>query len=290
MDLHPSIYQRVKKIHGAPSPFPIRHEEMLSCRTSGNVVELVSSLGKWCATEKGINLAQQRGMAQVLVTGRDPDGVAVTRRMEMHFLRGLRAPPLPCLAPQCYNHWSFGGLLGYWRTFIPRFVISLCLLQQLTGKKVVRQGTKRQQEAFDGCKNALIEHAQLHSPEQGYPFELEGTIPDNTVSGSWRRTGVENQKEPVGRWSEAFHGSPTHHNPTSPLTLHPLGVPDSRVLVFRVSSTSPCALSRGDGIGTVLLASPARHPIEVQPGKAQGTAPQSVRAIPPRVRSSNPWP
>ena len=70
-------------------------------------------------------------------------------------------------------------------------------LQKLTGKKVGWQWTKQQQETFDACKNASIEHAQLYTARRGYPFELEVIILDDAVSwGLWQMTGPKNQKEP----------------------------------------------------------------------------------------------
>jgi len=41
-------------------------------------------------------------------------------------------------------------------------------LQTLARKKVGWQWTKQQEEAFDACRNALIEHAQLHTPRQEF--------------------------------------------------------------------------------------------------------------------------
>lgn len=60
-------------------------------------------------------------------------------------------------------------------------MIFICLLQKLTRKKVAWQGTKQQQEAFDAYKTAMTERAQLHTPKRGYPFELDVTIPDDTI-------------------------------------------------------------------------------------------------------------
>lgn len=88
-------------------------------------------------------------------------------------------------------------------------------LQKLTGKKVGWQWTKQQQETFDACKNASIEHAQLYTARRGYPFELEVIILDDAVSwGLWQMTGPKNQKEPVGFWSKALQGSAVHHTLT----------------------------------------------------------------------------
>uniref|UniRef100_A0A8C3K197 ribonuclease H n=1 Tax=Calidris pygmaea TaxID=425635 RepID=A0A8C3K197_9CHAR len=184
--------------------------------------------------------------------------------------------PVPITVKQLQ---TFGGLLGDWRTFIPHLVILICLWRKLTRKKVVWQGTKQQQEAFDACKDALTEHAQLYTPKQGYSFELV-TIPDDTVSGLWQMTGMKNQKEPVGFWSKALQGSAIHHNPTS-LILHPLLISNSRVFVFQVSLVNTCASSRGDSIGMLLLVLQTQHRIEVHSEKAQAIALQSVWAITP---------
>lgn len=67
--------------------------------------------------------------------------------------------------------------------FIPHLVVLMHSLQKWTGKKDVWQWIK-QQEAFDACKNALIEHAQLYTPRQGNPFELEVTILDDSLVGA----------------------------------------------------------------------------------------------------------
>ncbi|XP_014809726.1 PREDICTED: uncharacterized protein LOC106895111 [Calidris pugnax] len=185
--------------------------------------------------------------------------------------------PVPITVKQLQ---TFGGLLGDWRTFTPHLVILICLWQKLTRKKVVWQGTKQQQEAFDACKDALIEHAQLHTPKQRYSFELV-TISDDTVSGLWQMTGMKNQKEPIGFWSKALQGSAIHHNPTSPLVLHPLLISNSQVFVFQVSLVNTCASSRGDSIGMLLLVLQTQHLIEVHSEKAQAIALQSVWAITP---------
>lgn len=134
-------------------------------------------------------------------------------------------------------------------------MISTCPLQKLTRKKVVWQGTKQQQKAFDACKNGLIEHLQFCTPTRGHPFELEVIIPDDIVSRGLRQmTGLKNHEKPVGFWSKVLQGSTTHYIPNS-LILHPLLISDSQVLVFQVSSRNTCALSRGDSIGMVLLLS-----------------------------------
>ncbi|KAK2511509.1 hypothetical protein Q9233_016920 [Columba guinea] len=67
---------------------------------------------------------------------------------------------------------------------------------------------------------------------------------------------------------------------TTSLTLHPLLISDSRVVVFQVSSMTTCALSRGDSIGTVLFVSQTQRHVEVQSEKAQAMAFQSVWSNP----------
>ena len=76
--------------------------------------------------------------------------------------------------------------------------------------------------------------------------------------------------------------------PTSPLMLRPLLISDSWVLLFQVSSTKICALSRGDSTGAVLLVSRTQHQAEVPSEKAQAIALQSVWAITPRWLSNLP--
>lgn len=108
---------------------------------------------------------------------------------------------------------AFVGLLGYWRTFILYLAILMRPLQKLTRKKAVGSD-QQQQEAFDACQSALIEHARSYTPRQGYPFELEVTILDDGVSWRlWQTTGLKNQKEPLGFWSKALQGSATHYTP-----------------------------------------------------------------------------
>lgn len=120
--------------------------------------------------------------------------------------------PVPTTVKQLQ---TFLGILGCWENFIPHLVVLMRPLQKLTRKKVGWQWTKQQQETFDACKNASIEHAQLYTPRRGYPFELEVIILDDTVSwGLWQMTGPENQKEPVGFWSKALQGSAVHHTLT----------------------------------------------------------------------------
>lgn len=86
--------------------------------------------------------------------------------------------------------------------------------QKWTGKKVVWQWTKKQEEASDTCKNVLIEQPKLHTPRQGNLFELKVTILDDKVSwGLWQSTGLKSQKKSVGFWSKALQGSAIHYNP-----------------------------------------------------------------------------
>lgn len=66
--------------------------------------------------------------------------------------------------------------------------------------------------------------------------------------------------------------------PASPI-LHPLLISNSQVLVFQVSSTNICALSRGGSTETMLLVSQTPHRFEVQSEKVQTRALLSMWAI-----------
>uniref|UniRef100_A0A663EYR4 Uncharacterized protein n=1 Tax=Aquila chrysaetos chrysaetos TaxID=223781 RepID=A0A663EYR4_AQUCH len=73
--------------------------------------KLVSSLRKWCTMEEGINLVQQMGMAHALVTGSNPDRVAVTS-IKMQFLRGVPASLKPSIIPAATNAMGNIGTLA----------------------------------------------------------------------------------------------------------------------------------------------------------------------------------
>ena len=74
-------------------------------------VKLTSSLANWCTMKEGINLARQMGMAHALVTGSNPDRVAVTRSIKMQFLRGAPASLKPLILPAVTNAMGNVGTL-----------------------------------------------------------------------------------------------------------------------------------------------------------------------------------
>ena len=79
-------------------------------------VKLVLSLGNWCTMEEGSNLVWQMGMAHVLITGSNPDSVAVTRIIKMQLLRGAPASLNPLIIPAVANAAGNAGILANtWR-------------------------------------------------------------------------------------------------------------------------------------------------------------------------------
>lgn len=79
-------------------------------------------------------------------------------------------------------------------------MVLTCSLQKWTTKKDVWQWIKQQQEVFDACKNALIEHAQLYTPRQGNPFELEVTILEDSLVGIVAHSWAEKSKRTHKIW------------------------------------------------------------------------------------------
>ena len=55
-------------------------------------------------------------------------------------------------------------------------------LQRLTKKSSQWQWTKEHQQAFDLCKEAVVQHSELFTPYEGQRFELEVTGMGDTVT------------------------------------------------------------------------------------------------------------
>ena len=109
---------------------------------------------------------------------------------------------------------AFGGLLGFWQTFIPHLAYLMRPLQHLTKERGSQwQWTKEQQQAFDLCKEAVVQRSKLFTPYEGQPFEMEVTLTGDTMSwGLWQQ-GAHAGWEPIGFWSCSLQGATANYTP-----------------------------------------------------------------------------
>ena len=113
----------------------------------------------------------------------------------------VQAFPVPTTPKQLQE---FLGILGYWRSFIPRLVQLLKPLYRLTKKGQQWDWGRMEQDPFQQAKRAVKQAQVLGTLDPTLPAKLDVHVTQDGFGwGLWQRQS--SVRTPIGFWSQVWH-------------------------------------------------------------------------------------